>query len=235
MNRTFNIYCDESCHLLNDGQDIMVLGGITCPFEQVRIINQQIKRIKLKHGLKPDLEIKWTKVSNGKIEFYQDLLNFFFNNAYLSFRGVIATNKRYLNHDVFHQTHDIWYYKMYYLLLRHIIHIGDQYRIYIDIKDSRGIYKVNKLQEVLNRSLYDFYNETVERIQIVRSEEIEILQLADLLIGAVSYANRLLDTSLAKLQLADCIRRMSGINLNYSTPLYESKFNLFVWHPREVR
>lgn len=26
MNQTYNVYCDESCHLENDGQKAMVLG-----------------------------------------------------------------------------------------------------------------------------------------------------------------------------------------------------------------
>jgi hypothetical protein len=28
MNKTYNIYCDESCHLENDKQEVMVLGAV---------------------------------------------------------------------------------------------------------------------------------------------------------------------------------------------------------------
>ena len=28
MNKTYNIYCDESCHLENDGKRFMVLGAV---------------------------------------------------------------------------------------------------------------------------------------------------------------------------------------------------------------
>lgn len=31
MSEFFNIYCDESCHLENDGQKSMVLGAVSCP------------------------------------------------------------------------------------------------------------------------------------------------------------------------------------------------------------
>ena len=34
----FNIYCDESCHLPNDGQTIMTLGLIWCPLDKTREI-----------------------------------------------------------------------------------------------------------------------------------------------------------------------------------------------------
>lgn len=36
MSPMFNIYCDESCHLENDGQPVMVLGALSCPTEQER-------------------------------------------------------------------------------------------------------------------------------------------------------------------------------------------------------
>ncbi|EEW5233460.1 DUF3800 domain-containing protein, partial [Escherichia coli] len=29
--RTFNVFCDESCHLLNDHNKVMVLGALWCP------------------------------------------------------------------------------------------------------------------------------------------------------------------------------------------------------------
>lgn len=31
MLEVFNVYCDESCHLPNDGNSVMVLGGVWCP------------------------------------------------------------------------------------------------------------------------------------------------------------------------------------------------------------
>jgi hypothetical protein len=235
MNQIYNIYCDESCHLLNDGEDIMILGGISCPVEHAKIINQHIRQIKDKHQLSPSMEIKWTKVSEGKIEFYKELIEYFFENPYINFRSVIATGKKSLNYKAFNLTHDNWYYRMYFLLLRQMIQIGDQYRIYIDIKDTQGAEKIRKLQDVLNRSLYNFYNETVKNIQLVRSHEIELLQLTDLLIGAISYSNRSLATSTAKMELIELIKMLSGHNLINSTAPYITKFNLFVWKPREAQ
>jgi hypothetical protein len=31
MTTEYNVYCDESCHLENDGQKAMVLGSVWCP------------------------------------------------------------------------------------------------------------------------------------------------------------------------------------------------------------
>ncbi len=227
----YNVYCDESCHLINDRTDIMVLGCISCPADQSYKINEDIRKIKQKHNLSRTMEIKWVKVSEGKVGFYSDLIDYFFDNPCLSFRGVVATQKNLLDHEAYNQTHDQWYYKMYYLLLRHIVDIGNEYKIYLDIKDTNSADKVKNLHNILSRSLLDFFNETIRRVQNVRSDEIEVLQLADLIIGAISYENRGLSTSKAKCVLVEQIKRKSGTNLKYKTPLKESKFNLFVWEP----
>jgi len=70
----------------------------------------------------------------------------------------------------------------------------------------------------------------IERLQIVRSNEVEILQVTDLLVGAVSYANRDLTTSSAKLALVQRVRERSGYSLTRTTLFREDKVNLFVWH-----
>ena len=31
MKESINIYCDESCHLQNDGEPLMALGAVYCP------------------------------------------------------------------------------------------------------------------------------------------------------------------------------------------------------------
>ena len=51
MANLYNFYCDESCHLPNDGNKIMVLGGIWCPKEKTREINDRIRDIKSKYEI----------------------------------------------------------------------------------------------------------------------------------------------------------------------------------------
>lgn len=233
MRRNINAYCDESCHLLNDGNDIMVLGCIFCEEKHIKQVHIDIKKIKEKHGVNNNFEIKWIKVGKGKIDFYINLIDYFFDNPYLKFRGVVASGKSGLNHEIFRQTHDEWYYKMYYFLLREVIDVQNYYKIYIDIKDTKGAGKIQKLKDVLNHSLYSFADEVVQNIQIIRSHEVSTLQLADLLIGALSYLNRNIEpASEAKMAVIQKIQEITGFNLKTSTNKSESKFNLFVWRPR---
>jgi hypothetical protein len=233
LSNHFNIYCDESCHLENDGLKVMTLGAVWCPSEKVHEISIRLREIKNSYGLKPDFEIKWTKVSRSKAEFYLHILDYFFDDDDLHFRALVVPDKTKLNHEFFGQTHEEWYYKMYFEMLKIILDPKAHYRIYLDYKDTRGGSKVNKLHEILCSSMYDFSRQIIERVQIVRSHEVEILQLTDLLIGAVSYANRMLSANPGKLALVNRMRKRSTYKLTQSTLLKESKVNILCWQPTE--
>jgi len=233
MSLIYNIYCDESCHLEHDQQPVMVLGAVWCPLEKAREISVHIRDTKTRHGLSPKFEIKWTKVSPAKQAFYLDLLNYFFDDDDLHFRALIVLDKSKLQHELYGQTHDTWYYKMYFDMLKVIFDPQARYRIYVDIKDTRSAARIDRLHDVLCNNIYDFQQQIIERVQTVRSHEVEILQLTDLLIGAVSYANRDLHTNAAKLAVAERMRERSGYSLTKTTLLRESKVNLFMWQAAE--
>ena len=51
MSKIINIYCDESCHLQDTGNDpVMVLGGVYCESDQVKIVSEKIRTIKKTMG-----------------------------------------------------------------------------------------------------------------------------------------------------------------------------------------
>ncbi len=182
----YNIYCDESCHMENDHQQVMILVAVWCPLEKSQELSKRLREIKGRHGIRSEFETKWTKISPAKKDFYIDLIDYFFDNEHLHFRALIIPDKSMLQHKKFGQDHDTWYYKMYFDMLKIILSPDDCYRLYLDIKDTRGASKVKKLHDVLCNNMYDFQRRIIERVQIVRSHEVELLQLADLLIGAIS-------------------------------------------------
>jgi hypothetical protein len=235
MSQIFNIYCDESCHLEHDSQAVMVLGAVWCPLEKTREIAARICDIKKKHGLPCSFEMKWTKVSPGKQAFYTDVLDYFFDDDDdVHFRALIA-DKTNLQHASYNQTHDDWYYKMYFDMLKVLFSPRSEYRIYLDIKDTRSADKIRKLHDVLCNNMYDFDHRIITRVQTVRSHEVEQLQLADLLIGAIGYANRGSQSSAAKIALLQRMREKSGYTLQRTTLLREEKVNLFRWHAEEAQ
>ncbi len=234
MSQIFNIYCDESCHLEHDQQKVMVLGAVWCPHEKAREISVRLREIKKEHSFKPEFEIKWTKVSSAKLSFYREVMDYFFDNGNLHFRALIVPDKSQLRHEEFNQSHDDWYYKMYFDMLKVILSPQASYRIYLDIKDTRSAAKIAKLHEVLSNNMYDFSRKIIERVQAVRSHEVEILQLTDLLVGAVSYANRGLRGNAGKNALVARMRERSQYSLTRTTLLREEKVNLFNWHASEA-
>ena len=69
----------------------------------------------------------------------------------------------------------------------------------------------------------------------MRSDEIEIIQLTDILIGAVSYINRDLKIKKnAKSNLIDLIMERSSQNLRFTTTpkIWHNKFDVFRWKPK---
>lgn len=93
---------------------------------------------------------------------------------------------------------------------------------------------MEKLKDVLANNAYDYNKKMIRKIQQVRSHEVELIELADFLIGAVAYAHRDLKTSAAKLELVEQMKRRSKYSLLKSTLVKEDKVNIFVWKGRQV-
>jgi hypothetical protein len=233
MPEKFNIYCDESCHLEHDRRKVMVLGAVWCAAGKVREAAVRLRETKTRHGLKAYQEVKWTKVSPSLLPFYLDYLDYFFDDSDLHVRGLFVPDKAVLDHSRFKQTHDDWYYKMYFDLLKVVLSPDAHYRIFLDYKDTHGAAKARKLREVLCNNMYDFSRKIVEPTQLVRSHEVELLQMADVLSGAVAYVNEGLASSPTKLELVERIRHRTGYTLTKSTLLREAKFNLLRWEAKE--
>lgn len=229
----FNIYCDESCHLPNDSADVMVLGALVCPTEKVRTVSVDLKAIKIRHGIQTTSEIKWTKVTESNLAFYQDVVTYFFDQDFLGYRAVVAKGKSQLDHQVFGQDHDTWYFKMYFLLLQHLLDSRHGFNIFIDVKDTRSQAKTKKLHDVLCNKNYDFDRRIIKSVKTVVSHDTPSLQITDLLTGALSYLHREMSSNSGKTSLIDLMKRKSGKSLERNTLLSERKFNLLVWNPQK--
>lgn len=229
----YNIYCDESCHLENDNQKSMVLGGVWCPHNKVKSITRDINAIKVKHGLTKFTELKWTKISPSKIEMYEEIVNYFFDNRDLHFRCIVIPDKSKLDHSRFNQTHDDWYYKMYFNMLKSILIPTEEYNIYLDIKDTQSADKVRGLREYLGNTIYDFNLNHIKRVQNIRSHESTLIQLSDILIGAVGYNSRGLSESTSKVYIMNLIKDKSGYKWTRNTLYREDKFNMLIWNSQK--
>lgn len=228
--KIINVYCDESCHLIHDESPVMSMGGIWCEKKEAVAVFDQIRALKKKHNLPYSYEAKWNKISKRKLAFYTELVDLFFNTTHMGFRGVLVADKSKLDHSAHGQTHDDFYNKMYYLTLLRIIRPENEYNIYLDIKDTIGGPRVRKLHEVLRNQFADPFGECIHHIQQIHSHEVELMQIVDIFVGALCYANRGLRTEGPKI---DVIKRIAGYmptqSLCQKTALSYRKFNLFIW------
>jgi hypothetical protein len=226
----YKIFCDESNHLHSDTSNLMVIGGIGCPTNQVEYVNRFIKHLKHKHNATD--ELKWTKLNNNKKEYYKELLKFFFSSIYLKFNAQAVVNKSKLNHDKYNNGEaDTFYYKMYYYALLPFLKPDKDVNIFIDYKDTKGGQRAKKLNEVIHNT---FYGQINVDFTIIHSHESQIMQLADIMIGAIAYKNRqdIEHKSEIKKFIISTIEELGGISLDVSTPQWEEKFRIFRFVPR---
>lgn len=219
MKKTFNIYCDESCHIENDHKSYMLLGCISSAYNQVKRHTERIKNIKIKHNFYG--EIKWSNVSSSQYLFYKEILEYFFDTD-LHFRSILI-DKSKIKNDVYGQDYDMFYYKMYYYLLNHNKDSSYNYNVYLDIKDTLSAYKVNKLKDTLNTQFGVFRN-----VQNIRSHESIILQITDLITGALAYNLNATNKKVrAKIDLINLIKKHAPKGLNHNSDYNDNKLNLF--------
>src|SRR3954463_4771011 len=110
MREIINIYCDESCHLQNDQQKVMAIGAVYCPASKKNEIFQRLFELKKKYNLLPKFqknekdnrthyELKWNKVSVSKINYFKDVIDFFFDDDDLHFRVLVVPDKSKLDYE----------------------------------------------------------------------------------------------------------------------------------------
>jgi hypothetical protein len=234
--KVYNIYCDESCHLKNDGKSVMCLGYTKIEQNNYLDLKNKIKQLKLKYNT--PTELKWNTISGSRMDFYMALIDFINDNP-IEFRCILIKNKQRLDHDQFNEGDvDNFYYKSIYYLLNNPYINPDVniYRTYLDIKDTRGKGRLKKIEEVLQnkhrgKSPFVFF-------QHIRSHENEFIQLTDFLMGAIAFKAReehlKEDASKVKKAVVEYIEKKFGYNISEGTEPWESKFNIFDFQPKSI-
>ena len=95
------------------------------------------------------------------------------------------------------------------------------------------IKKANKLHDVCCNTFCDFQHKMISKVQPIRSNEVEIMQLTDIIIGAIGYVNRNFieghKYSESKLKIIELIKGKSGYSLTKSSYYTDFKFNYLIW------
>ena len=220
----YEIYCDESCWEAlydKDSHQYASIGGIWIPAEKRQEIKTLIGNLKTKYGLKG--EMKWNHICPKSVEMYKELVNLFFDDDQIRFRA-ICIKAADVNHERFNSGNgELGFYKFYFQLIHHWVLMGNSYQIFVDYKTNGYQHRVKELGTILNNAS----TAELTQIQALPSEESVLIQLADVMTGAVaSVFNSSKSKSSAKQAIRDLIKSRLGHCIT-GTPVDETKFNVF--------
>lgn len=232
-----DIYIDESSQTKHR---FLVLGGIIIPTRQVLAANAELAKCRL-----PELpfgEMKWNKVSLGKINAYRRVLDaFFYADAFRDahFHSLVVDTHQ-LDHATYNQgSREIGFNKEIYQLASKFARNYPErlFHCYPDERDTNQ--RPNDLRDILNhgrRKAGDLRDWPFRRCHFRCSRETPMLQLVDLLIGSIAYELNghaaVADASPAKLDIARHVKDRAGVKHHTIDTARTGKFT--VWH-RQLR
>lgn len=230
-NSVFNIYCDES-RVENPEFSKMVIGAVFLKRSERDRIVSEIKEILRKHDF--SFELKWIKTNEKFLSLYTELIDYFISEADLQYRCIVV-DKEQIDYEEHHDNdQELAFFKFYYLMLRARLLDNKKYYIFLDKKPTRDKNRARALASFLDSYVLLHKKEcSIEHLQAYDSEENILIQLTDYLTGLVSHAcNR--QTEDAKKKVIDHLaEKLKRRKICQPTPVWEEKFNVFVWVPNE--
>lgn len=230
--KAYSLFCDESCHLQFDSSDVMCIGAIIIPDDAIDSCKSELKRIKSKYGILH--ELKWNTVSRTHIAMYDEILRMFFESP-MAFRSVLIKNKSNIHaHSLGRDEYNRFYYSVIERLIRFSIRHNsgrvNSCRVFLDLKDNHGKIKLASIHKELTGMAG--VDDVISSMQNIRSHESQFIQLADIIIGAITYRARGLDGSEAKMHIVRLIEELSGYRLDEGTEPGDNKFAIYDFQPK---
>ena len=218
-----NIYCDESRHTSDPTDPYMVIGAIACPREHKREIVHTINQLKAHYNTQG--EFGWKRLSPNKEPFYHALLELFFRDPQLEFRVLVA-DRQTLDHASNDGDHELGFYKHYYQMLIHWLKPGNTYHIYLDWQQNKVQQRFATLKYFLIKKLSG--RAKISSLEPVTSHNQPLIELTDLLIGAVGYEWNQRNGSKTKVNFCHEFAAKAGFStLKITTAKERKKVNIF--------
>jgi hypothetical protein len=148
---SYVIYCDESCHELTPHHRFMSIGGLKVPRSKKTELSRQLRY--LMRSCQLNSEIKWSKVSNKRLEDYKKIIDFFFEHDEFHFRAIVVDQPKIQLERYHDRDRELAFYKFYYEMLEKWLQPGNEYLILLDHKSNRGANRYKTLKDYLNNYL----------------------------------------------------------------------------------
>jgi hypothetical protein len=223
----FEAYCDESnpevLGARNTQTQYLLIGSVWLQSEDRSQFKDSIYELRNRHKI--GSEFKWNRISPSRVDFYADLIEFFFmQGERLRFR-CIAVDRDKVDLTRFHANdQELGFYKFYYQMLHHWILDFNEYAFFLDTKKNRCPLRLATLKRCLDASNL---SSVVANVQAIESNQSVLIQLADVLTGVVSRRlNRSSQGSRARDSIVEAVEHRLGHSIG-PTGRSENKFNVF--------
>ncbi|MCX6013411.1 MAG: DUF3800 domain-containing protein [Chloroflexi bacterium] len=246
--RIIYAFCDESAYV---DQRYLVAGSIFLMPKELpgqeelyQTVEQRLNDQKAKQGL--FTEIKWGEIPSkaGKqLVGYKKLLGFYLDNDLVSFRCMVVDTHNYPLKSLSLTNKETGLGYRNYLsvfLADGLMKTKDDYyfKILLDTRDTKPEYRLEDLFEatnnrlmknvVLSKNKYASYFE----IQQAESKDWCLLQVADILIGAIAAKWNGTTTARGKLEIITFIEQKLNWDLLKKTPPWYDRFNIWEFKPK---
>ena len=228
----YNVYCDES-RVENLKSKNMIIGALFVPRSKKRNVVKKLKHIYKEYGF--SYELKWTKSHKKYLDFYKKIIDFFYDEANLSFRCIVVDKNEIELVEYHNNDSELAFFKFYYLMLKAKLLSQSKYYILLDKKPTRDKNCARALRAYLD--LYIFRNKTkcsIKHFQAYNSKDNVLIQLSDFFTGLMGFAcNEKMQDS-PKRELVEYLKQKMKINnlCGTSSLLSEEKFNRFIWNKK---
>jgi hypothetical protein len=218
------VYCDESRHDGAAHNRFMSIGSLWLPRSLKESITKDFRALRESIGLKG--EIKWSKVSETKLDAYKQIVDFFFAQSDLRFRVIVVDQTKVDLHTFHGNDRELGFYKFYFEMLEKWLVPDHQYLILLDYKRNKGADRYTTLRRVLEKSTRG--KAWIDDLTVIDSHQSPLSQITDLLAGATAAYWCGIQPESPKGKLASYIGERRGASLCAvsSGPAW-SKFNIF--------
>lgn len=220
-----------------------VVGGLCMHKSTLQKAYETLRAYRNDYNMKS--ELKWSKISDQKIEEYKALVDYFFamnNNNYMHFHSIVFDSHQWSHRKYNNGDSDVGLSKLYYQLMLHkfVKIYGNKGSLYVRLDHRTSSTQLEDIRKMLNATAardHQITSNPVKQFVSADSKTCDLLQLNDVILGAVCAARNskhlLQGGRESKKQIANIVLEKSGLTtFERDSPKNIDRFTVWNMKPR---